>query len=78
QREDLAAKERAELAVLDEFLPEPYSASQVEALVRTAIQTTQAASVKDLGRVIQAVDADPARVTKAQLAQAAKQLLATP
>ncbi|KAJ1973925.1 hypothetical protein H4R35_003865 [Dimargaris xerosporica] len=78
QREDLAAKERAELAVLCEFLPEPYSASEVEALVRAAIQSTQAGSVKDLGRVIQAIAADPARVTKAQLAQTAKQLLAAP
>jgi uncharacterized protein YqeY len=51
-REDLAAKEEAEIGILSEFLPEQLSESAIEALVAEAISATGAASPKDLGRVM--------------------------
>lgn len=51
-RPDLADPERAELAVIEAFLPPKASAQDVEALVRAAIASTGASSIKDLGRVM--------------------------
>lgn len=51
-RADLAAKERAEIAVIEEFLPRQLSGAEVEAAVAAAIAATGAASVKDMGRVM--------------------------
>jgi uncharacterized protein YqeY len=53
-REELAAKERAELKVLEEFLPQPLSPTELEALVRTVIGEVGAASKKDMGAVMKA------------------------
>lgn len=54
-REDLVAKETAEIAVLEHYLPPPVDAAQIEAAVEAAIAETGAASAKDLGRVMKAV-----------------------
>jgi uncharacterized protein YqeY len=51
-REDLAAKEEAEIAILSEFLPEQLSESAIEALIAEAISATGAATQKDLGKVM--------------------------
>ena len=51
-RADLAAKELAEVALLQTYMPEPLSQAEVEALVATAIAETGAASVKDMGKVM--------------------------
>ena len=51
-REEMAAKEEAEAAILAEFLPEPLSADELERLVRTAIAETGATSPAELGRVM--------------------------
>lgn len=51
-REDLAAKETAEIDVLTAYLPEPLSESQVGALIEEVIQATGAASLKDMGIVM--------------------------
>jgi len=51
-REDLAAKEEAEIGILSEFLPEQLSESAIEALVAEAISATGAATPKDLGKVM--------------------------
>jgi len=51
-REDLAAKEEAEIAVIAGFLPVPLSESQIEALVAEAITATGAASARDIGKVM--------------------------
>ena len=50
-RADLAAKELAEVALLQTYMPEPLSQAEVEALVAAAITETGAASVKDRGKV---------------------------
>jgi uncharacterized protein YqeY len=51
-REERAAEEEAELAILTEFLPEQLSADELEAMVRAAISETGAATPADLGRVM--------------------------
>jgi uncharacterized protein YqeY len=51
-REAMASNEEAEAAILAEFLPEPLSAEDLEALVRAAISETGASSPADLGRVM--------------------------
>ncbi len=51
-REDLADKERAELAVIESYLPAQMSAEEVEALVIKAISETGAAGSKDMGKVM--------------------------
>lgn len=51
-RADLAAKERAEIAVIEDFLPRQLSPAEVDAAVAAAIAATGAASVKDMGRVM--------------------------
>ncbi len=52
-RQDLAEKEYAELAVLQDFLPEPLSEAQITTLIDQAIAKTQATSMKDMREVMQ-------------------------
>jgi uncharacterized protein len=54
-RQDLAAREAAEVGILEAYLPPPVDATQVEAAVDQVIAETGAGSVKDLGRVMKAV-----------------------
>jgi uncharacterized protein YqeY len=51
-REDRAADEQAEAAILAEFLPEQLGASELESLARSAITETGASSPADMGRVM--------------------------
>jgi uncharacterized protein YqeY len=51
-REDLAAKEEAEIAILAEYLPEPLTEDDVRALVAQGIAETGAATARDLGKVM--------------------------
>jgi uncharacterized protein len=51
-REDSAVSEEAELAVLEEFMPEPLSESEVERIIDDVIAETGATSLRDLGRVM--------------------------
>ena len=59
-RPELAEKEQKEIGVLEAFLPKPFSAEELEKLVRATIQETGAASKKDMGVVIKAVQAKAA------------------
>lgn len=52
RREELAAKEESEIAILSEFLPEQLSNGDLEALVAEALTATGAASPRDLGKVM--------------------------
>ena len=54
-RNDRAAAEEAEAAILAEFLPEQLSEAQVEELARAAIAETAATAPGDLGRVMGAL-----------------------
>ena len=51
-REEQAAAEEAELAVLGEFMPEPLSDEELEAIIDDAIAENGATSMRDLGRVM--------------------------
>jgi uncharacterized protein YqeY len=51
-REGQAAAEEAELAVLGEFMPEPLSDEELEAIIDDAIAENGATSMRDLGRVM--------------------------
>ncbi len=51
-RTDLADKERAELAVIQEFLPRPLTEAEVEALVAQALAETGASGMREMGRVM--------------------------
>lgn len=59
-RAELAAKERIELKVLEEFLPKQLSPEELETLVRAAIAETGAMSKKDMGVVMKAAQAKAA------------------
>jgi uncharacterized protein len=51
-REEQAEAEEAELAVLQEFMPEPLSEDDLEEIVDDAIAEVGATSMRDLGRVM--------------------------
>jgi uncharacterized protein len=51
-REDLAAKEEAEIAILSEFLPQQLTEDEIKALVDEGIAATGASSARDLGKVM--------------------------
>ncbi len=54
-REDLAANELGEIAVLQDYLPEQLGEAEIEALVDEAIQSTGAESMRDMGKVMGAI-----------------------
>ena len=56
-RPELAAKEKKEIPVLETFLPQPLSSAELEQLVKAAIQELGAATKKEMGPVIRAVQA---------------------
>ena len=51
-REELAEKERQELAIIETYLPEQVSDSEIESIIDEIIADSGAASVKDLGKVM--------------------------
>ena len=51
-RQDLADKEKAEIAVIERFLPQQMDEAAVEAAVREAMAASGAKSIKDMGGVM--------------------------
>jgi uncharacterized protein YqeY len=51
-REEQAAQEEAELAILSEFMPAPLTEEELEQIVDDAIAETGATSLRDMGRVM--------------------------
>lgn len=51
-REDLAAKEEEELAIIERFLPKPLTDEELEALLKEIIAETGASSPADMGKVM--------------------------
>jgi uncharacterized protein YqeY len=75
-REELAAKEEAEIAVIEEFLPQTLTGPALEAAVREAVAETGASSGKDMGKVIGALKAKHgAALDMAQVSAAVKAAL---
>ena len=56
-REELAAKEEAEIGVIEAYLPATPSAAEVEAAVAAALAETGATSAKQMGLVMKAAQA---------------------
>jgi uncharacterized protein YqeY len=54
-RPELAAKEEAEIAVIESFMPRQMSEAEMEQAVAEAVSATGAASIKDMGRVMAAL-----------------------
>jgi hypothetical protein len=54
-RADLLAKEEAEIAVIDTFLPQQMDDAATEAAVLAAIAATGAAGIKEMGKVMAAL-----------------------
>lgn len=65
QREDLAAKERDELAIVASYLPAPLKPDEIETLVTAAIAALGATSIKDMGKVM--TELKPALVGRADV-----------
>ena len=68
-REELAAAEEAEIAVIERFLPKQLSDEEASAAIQAIIAETGASSMKDMGRVMAEVKArhaseiEPARAS---------------
>jgi len=56
-RPELAAKEEAEIAVIETFLPAQMDAAALEAAIAAAIAETGASAMKDMGKVMGALKA---------------------
>lgn len=57
ERPELAEKEQAEIKVIEEYLPQAATREEIEAAVAAAVTETEATSMKDMGRVMKAVQA---------------------
>ena len=51
-RDDLAERERDEIAILQDYLPEPLDKGELNKLIDTVIAETDAGSMADMGRVM--------------------------
>ena len=51
-RDEQAAKEESELAILEEFMPAPLTEEELESIVDDAIAENGATSIRDMGRVM--------------------------
>ena len=54
-RPELAARETAEIAVLEAYVPPPLDPAEIERAVDEAVRETGATAAKDMGRVMKAV-----------------------
>jgi uncharacterized protein len=54
-RSDLVEKEKAELQVIQEFLPAQMSEADIDAVIAEAIRETGAVGVRDMGKVMKAL-----------------------
>jgi len=68
-REELAAKEEAEITMIERFLPAQLSEAEAEAAIQSIIADTGASSMRDMGKVMTEVKArlgtqiEPARAS---------------
>jgi uncharacterized protein len=62
-RQDLVDKEKAELVILESYLPPAIDAADLERIVGEVVQETGATSPKDMGKVMKAVMARLAGAT---------------
>jgi uncharacterized protein YqeY len=78
-RPELAAGERAEIAVIREFMPRQLSPEETRAAVAEVIAATGASSLKDMGKVMAALkERHTGSMDFGKAGAAVKELLATP
>jgi len=76
-RTELAAQENAEVAVINEFLPKQMDEAEVTVAAKAAIAATGATSVKEMGRVVNALkEAHPGQMDFAKASAIVRSLLA--
>ncbi len=76
-RQDLAAKEREELAIIEKFLPKQMTAEELKAELTTIIAQVGAASPADMGKVMGIASKQLAGKTDGKaISEMVKQLLA--
>lgn len=56
-REDLMQAELEQMAILEEYLPEAISEDELVEIVKSAVESTNAESMKDMGKVMGLVNA---------------------
>ncbi len=54
-RPELAEKEKAEIAIIERFLPKQLSENEVTTIIQNLIKQTGAASMKDMGKIMGAL-----------------------
>lgn len=75
-REELAAKEEKEIAILSGYLPKQLSLEEIEGVIKETISELSAQGVKDLGRVMKAaMNRMAGRVQGKEVNEIAKRLL---
>ena len=75
-RLELADRERRELAVISEFLPQPMSQDELDAAVAEAVAETEASGLRDMGRVVDLLKArHPGRLDFARVGRQIKAAL---
>ena len=55
QRQELAAKERQEIEIIESYLPKPISPEELETLITSVIADTGSRSMRDMGAVMKVV-----------------------
>ena len=77
-REDLAEKERFELGLIQDYLPEPLAEDELAALIQSTIDGLGASSIRDMGQVMSALRGQvQGRADMKAVSQAVKQQLST-
>ena len=57
-RDDLASKEKDQLEVIKQYLPEQLSEDKIREIVEAAVNSTQASSIQDMGKVMGAIKSE--------------------
>ena len=71
-RQDLADKEKAELVIINAYLPQPLSETEILGLIDDALQQSSASSMKDMGAVMAILK--PQLQGRADMGQVSKQI----
>lgn len=76
-REELAAKEREEIKIIQTYLPAQLSDEELRRAVQAAIAETGASSMKDMGKVMGILNKQlSGRAASARISQVVKEMLA--
>lgn len=75
-REELSEVERSEIAIIEEFLPQPMGEEDVVAAIKEAIEETGASSLRDMGKVVGVLKAKyPGQIDFGKASRAVKDML---